>query len=163
MYLRSPKSGFPWSQSSHILWGQGSLYTLPEMCKVKPLSWVSSSLGSHLPLLQGSALACQGRKDWAFIRRFEGGALKWIMGKRSQDRGPGDVSGFDLWRFPPQARDPYKGWELPQLLLLFLHLTSNFPETGDVCPFFILAQLSCLEKLTGMKETWWYEFWCLIV
>ena len=79
-------------------------------------------------------------------------------GEKEPEQGQGDVSGFDLWRVPPQAGDPSKGWELSQLLLLSLHQTSNFPGTGDVCAFFIVAQLSWSEKLTGMKETWWHEF-----
>lgn len=70
LHLRPPRTAFTWSQSSYILCRQGSLYTFPEICEVKPLSGVSSCLSSYLLLLRGICTGLSGQKRLGFYKRI---------------------------------------------------------------------------------------------
>lgn len=158
--LRFP-SHFPGLRASHILWGYDPCTPLLKCARWNPCH------GSHLvwlPLtsLAGICTGLSGQKRLGFYKKIWGGT-KMNNGKKEPGQGSGGRVWFWFVEISPQQWDPSQGWELSQLLLLFLYQTSNFPGTGDVCAFFILAQLSWLRKLTGMKGTWWHEFWCLIV
>lgn len=103
------------------------LYLPPNMYSIA-LAMVSSSVSFHSPVLQGFAVVCHVREDCAFIRKLEGGALKWITGMWNQNKGHGVGLGLYSRRFPPW------GEVSSQQSLGIATDVASFPLTGQHFP-----------------------------